>query len=123
MEVGGGISAALLAAHWPVTSLLALSNFNDQPGIKAFAEFTWVTALIGEHPRFADSVVHVVMGMAVNPERNAALLDQPIQPGSERWIERAVCMVRRFRARARRVVCHHNGARRVASGQRALQPG
>src|SRR5436309_3828452 len=62
------------------------------------------------------------MRVTVNPERDAALLDQRIQVGSEGRLEWTVCVIRSFRAIARCMMRHNDGARAVALGQRSAQP-
>ncbi len=50
-------------------------KFDDQRRVEAFANPIRVAALIRQHTGRADSVVHVVVRVPVDPEGNAAPLD------------------------------------------------
>src|SRR6266496_5194614 len=99
------------------------SKFNDQRRIKTFAELIWIAPLISQYPGRTDHVVHVVMGVPVDPERNMALFNQLIQVGSERRFEQTVGVIRSLRTRTGRVMCHNDGVRAITLGQLAAQPG
>ena len=63
------------------------SNFNHHLGIKSGTGFARVAPLIRQHPGRADMIIHVVMCVPMNPQRNSALLDERTKVRNKGWTE------------------------------------
>src|SRR6266704_6512723 len=79
-----------------------------QPGLR-------LSALVCQNAGRADPIIYIVMGVAVDPQRNTAFCDQGIEVREKGWRKRAGCMVRRLRASAGRMMSNNNCASGIVS--------
>ena len=84
---------------------LDLNNkIRAEPGTKLVG----ITSLVRQDSCSSDPVVDIVVGVSMNPEGYSAALDEQVKIRGKGGSERAFVVIRGFRMRTWRVVCHND---------------
>ena len=107
-RVPPGAACGLGCAEAPRHSCLRRLEIDAERRVELPLPLVHVPGRVGDESRFPEPFIHRIVHVAVDPECGLVSLDQPIQVGGERRVQRIALEPTSDRARARRVVRYHH---------------